>query len=77
MSSWSLLGIEPTSNKKEIKQAYASLLKSNRPDDNPKGFSELHQAYKECLRYQSLSESSFVDDNVVDECQEVTVMSVN
>lgn len=50
MSCWSVLQIEPTADKKAIKKAYAVLLKSNKPDENPKGFAALHEAYKSCLQ---------------------------
>ena len=50
MSYWEILQIAPTSDKKAIKKAYAVLLKSNKPDENPEGFAQLHMAYKYCLQ---------------------------
>lgn len=53
MSCWDILGIAPTKDKKEIKLVYAQLLKQNKPDENPQGFSQLHNAYKQSLKYAS------------------------
>ena len=75
MSCWNILGIEPSPDKKSIKKAYAVLLKNNRPDENPEGFSRLHTAYKQCLAgasdlayEQEVSEPSIAakSDNHVD-----------
>ncbi len=49
MSCWQILGIAESSDKKTIKVAYARLLKKNRPDENPKGFGQLHDAYLSAL----------------------------
>ena len=49
MSPWAILDMAPTHDIREIKRAYARLLKANRPDDNPDGFQRLHQAYKSAL----------------------------
>jgi len=49
MSVWEVLGIQPTDNKREIKKAYAKLLKSNNPEDNPAGFQNLRDAYDSAL----------------------------
>lgn len=50
MNCWNILKIEPTSDKKAIKKAYAVLLKLNKPDENPEGFAQLHAAYQQCLK---------------------------
>ena len=34
MNAWEILGIEPTSDKKTIKRAYAKLLKQYHPEEN-------------------------------------------
>lgn len=49
MNPWSILDMAPTHDSREIKRAYARLLKQNRPDDNPDGFQRLHEAYKRAL----------------------------
>lgn len=52
-SIWDILGIEPTHDKKIIKQAYASQSKLCHPEDNPEAFKILQQAYKSALAYAS------------------------
>ncbi|MBS5111086.1 MAG: J domain-containing protein [Coprobacillus cateniformis] len=52
-SIWDILGIEPTHDKKIIKQAYASQSKFCHPEDNPEAFKVLQQAYKSALAYAS------------------------
>lgn len=51
MNIWSLLEIEATSDIRTIKRAYASKLKTTRPDEQPEAFQELHYAYKAALNY--------------------------
>ncbi|PWR00378.1 RDD family protein [Leucothrix pacifica] len=51
MNCWEILGIEPDSDKKTIKIAYAKLLKQCRPDEDPDGFQQLHRAYKNALMW--------------------------
>mgnify|MGYP000824497392 CR=1 FL=1 len=49
MSVWKELGIERTDNMREIKRAYAAKLKLVHPEEHPKEFQELHEAYKLAL----------------------------
>lgn len=49
MNGWQILGIEPTSDKKEIKKAYAKLLKQYHPEENPEEFKQIQEAYQQCL----------------------------
>ena len=51
MNCWEVLGIEPDSDKKTIKIAYAKQLKQCRPDEDPEGFQLLHKAYKNALQW--------------------------
>ena len=66
MDYWSFLNIEPTSDTNAIKKAYAVLLKENKPDENPAGFAQLHQAYKYCLKeakyYSETSEDTAIEE---------------
>ena len=49
MNAWEILGIEPTSDKKTIKRAYAKLLKQYHPEENPEEFKQIQEAYQQCL----------------------------
>jgi hypothetical protein len=48
---WDLLGLVPTSDLVAIKRAYASRLKSNRPDDDAEAYQNLRQAYELAQQY--------------------------
>lgn len=50
MSCWNYLGLEPTSEKRLIKKAYAAKLKTHKPDEDPEGFSKLNANYKIALK---------------------------
>ena len=50
---WSLLGIAPTKNKKEITAAYRERVKVTNPEDQPEAFMALRAAYEEALRLAS------------------------
>ena len=47
---WSVLGIEPTKDKKAITAAYRGKLKDVNPEDKPEQFKALRAAYEEALR---------------------------
>jgi hypothetical protein len=48
---WSLFALDPqTATEKDLKIAYAKLLKQNRPDVNPQGFRVIFDAYESALR---------------------------
>ena len=48
---WELLNLSRTSaTEREVKTAYAGMLKRHRPDTDPEGFQLLHAAYTEALR---------------------------
>src|SRR6186997_2729397 len=50
-SPWSVLGLDSgTATVRDVKRAYAKLLKQNRPDTNPEGFRRVHEAYTVVLR---------------------------
>ncbi len=60
MHYWNLLEIQPTSDKRLIKRAYAKKLKQCRPDQDPKAFQSLYEAYQSALNHlEEASESSF------------------
>ena len=64
MNCWELLGIEPTSDKKEIKKAYARLLKQYHPEENPEEFKQIQAAYQQCLHPDQEVESVSYEQNV-------------
>jgi hypothetical protein len=49
MQCWDVLQIEQSTDIKKIKSAYALLLRSNKPDENPQQFQNLHVAYKQAM----------------------------
>ncbi|MFZ6746333.1 J domain-containing protein [Undibacterium sp. JH2W] len=49
MSPFQRLGIEATGDKRQIKLAYATLLKQVHPEDDPEGFQALRRAYEDAL----------------------------
>lgn len=49
MSVWQRLDINATNDIRAIKRAYAKQVKITRPDEDPEGFQQLHEAYKEAL----------------------------
>lgn len=59
MDAWGILGIEPTSDERAIKRAYAKQLKQTRPEDDAEGFQALRGAYD-----RALAEARYIDDSV-------------
>lgn len=47
---WTILGIDPTDDKKAITAAYRQKLRSTNPEDKPEEFKALRAAYEEALR---------------------------
>lgn len=64
MNCWDVLGIEPTQDKKEIKKAYARLLKQYHPEENPEEFKQIQEAYQQCLHPDQEVESVSYEQNV-------------
>lgn len=64
MNAWELLGIEPTSDKKTIKRAYAKLLKQYHPEENPEKFKQIQAAYQHCLHSDQEIESVTYEQNI-------------
>ena len=58
---WKLLGIKSTSDIAAIKKAYARQAAIRHPEDNPEGFSLLHEAYLEALAKAERT-AKFADD---------------
>lgn len=51
MNPFERLGLAATADEREIKRAYARELRRTRPDEDPVGFQDLHDAYQHCLAY--------------------------
>lgn len=64
MNCWEVLGIEPTKDKKEIKKAYARLLKQYHPEENPEEFKHIQAAYQQCLHPDQEIESVSYEQNI-------------
>jgi hypothetical protein len=47
--AFAILGLTEDADERAIKRAYASKLKTTRPDQDPEGFQRLHQAYQAAL----------------------------
>ena len=50
VNAWEYLGIEPNSDKRTIKLAYARRAKECNPEDKPDEFMTLRQAYETALK---------------------------
>lgn len=48
---WEILGIEPTTDIKKIKSAYAGLAKKYNPEEHPEEFKRVYSAYKAACAY--------------------------
>jgi len=51
MNRWDVLGIEPTTDKRVIKRAYAKMLAKYHPEEFPEKFVEINRAYQWALTY--------------------------
>ncbi|WP_312320046.1 hypothetical protein [Stenotrophomonas sp.] len=51
--NWGLewLGLEPDADERAVKRAYAKRLRVTRPDEDPTGFQQLHEAYQAALAW--------------------------
>ena len=49
MNCFTVLGIEPTTEKKTIKRAYAAKSREFHPEEHPEEFQRIHDAYEEAL----------------------------
>ncbi len=51
MGIWEILGIEPTTDKRQIKKAYAARSKEIHPEERQEEFMQLYAAYQAALQY--------------------------
>lgn len=69
MSIWDTLGIEPTTDKRTIKRAYAKLAAKYHPEEQPEKFQAVYDAYEQALAYAgevSTSEIQFSEQMSID-----------
>lgn len=64
LDCWQKLNINATKNIKEIKKAYALLLKKHNPEDDPQGYQELRKAYDEAIKYAKSNDKVKNQDNI-------------
>jgi len=64
MNNWDILGISPTTDKKEIRRAYAKMLAKYHPEEHPDKFEEINAAYQWALKYDPNVANlyDFIDD---------------
>lgn len=65
---WDILGIEETKDKKIIKKAYAKKTRTVHPEEDPKGFQELYDAYIIAIRFTR--EEIVDEDSIVKESKD-------
>ncbi|GJM72744.1 hypothetical protein HMSSN036_49600 [Paenibacillus macerans] len=53
---WSILGIEPTQDKQQIKKAYAKKLRTAHPEDDPRGYQRLREAFDAAMKQAGMPE---------------------
>ena len=64
MNHWQVLSLTPNADERSIKRAYARLLKTHRPDENPDAFQRLREAYEASLaeaRWRADADEEIVD----------------
>ena len=49
MNPWAVLGLKPGAERTDIRRAYARLLKTTNPEDDPEGFMALRAAHDAAL----------------------------
>lgn len=75
---WKVLGIEPSADKKAIKRAYTTLIKTYSPETHAEKFQQVRAAYDEALRQlkrtaiESPTLETAIDENVSDESKNVS-----
>lgn len=66
MNCWAILEIEPTTDQKVIKKAYARLLKVYHPESDPSGFQRLREAYEQANKQSRWMFLKLPNANVID-----------
>ena len=67
MNCFTVLGIEPTTEKKKIKRAYAAKSREFHPEEHPEEFQRIHDAYEEALVWAERNVESEVEQQMSEE----------
>lgn len=67
MNCFTVLGIEPTTEKKKIKRAYAAKSREFHPEEHPEEFQRIHDAYEEALAWAERNVESEVGQQMPEE----------
>ena len=67
MNCFTVLGIEPTTEKKKIKRAYAAKSREFHPEEHPEEFQRIHDAYEEALVWAERNVESEVEQQMPEE----------
>lgn len=67
MNLWRILQIEPTTDLRAIKKAYAKRSKEVHPEEKPEEFSQLYEAYQSALAYAKMAETQDQEDRKQEE----------
>ena len=62
MNCFTILGIEPTTEKKKIKRAYAAKSREFHPEEHPEEFQRIHDAYEEALAWAEHQQAEETED---------------
>lgn len=63
--AFELLGLRPDADAASVKRAYARLLRTTRPDEDPEAFQRLHAAYKMALAHADARPATSAEATVV------------
>ena len=64
MNNWQILGIQPTSDKREIKRAYGKMLVKYHPEEHPEQFARIKDAYDTAMMYADMGVGAYIYDDV-------------
>ncbi len=80
MKQWKLLNLEPCNDKKQIKRAYARIIKTIDPVKQPEQFQKIREAYEyllEYIQYEDWQDNIEQDDEVDSENSHETVIQLS